>query len=561
MQDIPAIESKSQDSLDLLGHTSWDTGSIDQDVFAGFLDYQANIVRDEKAFAPAPVLTQPLVQSVTTATDLTNKTMPESAQTVFESKDTLKDMKNVPVDNESFQAMKPQLEKYGLNKEEIKALEDKVNSEEGMTWGNLVTFISAKMAEVSKATELSAEQRQKLMTFFQKLGFSAPESERMVGDLALGKTDQVMQAVNKQLTTLPQDKLAGIDKNELQAFLEQIKQIEGDAKAKELGLVRVVGKAMENAMDRARRMAQLNADTKNADAGEPLAAKNLAEAVKAKAETSINRVEKYLEDSPAAEQARKAAKDAEKLLETLSSEDRLKVAAKDAGENVAKGLKFGENKDADTFMKQDNKSSDKSWNDFFQKLKLADSESVTTLKADNAKGFADALNTTKADLSSTKPWARTAAPQIIKQVDQAILKSLTGGGKRLTLQLSPEHLGSINVALTVKNSEVSATIRADNHEVARIITDQLESLRQSLEDQGLKVSKLEVQTQLPNHDNSSWQGMANQNKNFERDVLNRMRARMGNSIGDGGEALAQEMNSMAREAILSGNGNGLHVIA
>ncbi len=552
MQDIPAIDTKNRDKLDLFGGTSWKSCSIEDDVFAGFLNYQAQTITQEQKFVP-PAEVQEIEP------DPATETMPEDVKEAFVKEDTLMDMKDIPVDRESFEAMKPQLEKYGLSKEDIKDLEEKVNSEKGMTWGQFVSFISSKMASNHHVAELSSGQRSRLMTFFQKLGFSAPQSQRMVSDLDQGNADQVMNTVNERLKSLPQDKLAGLDKDELDAFMKQIRQIKGTAQAKDMSLIRIVGKAMENAMDKARRMAMLDASNKNADANDQLAAKSLAEVAKAKANTAISRAEIFSDESPAAEQARKESNDAARLTKTLSTEDQLKAAMNKTEDQVSKGMKLGQHKDTDAFLKQDAKGEDKSWNEFFQKLRLDHSDQAASLKQD-PKGLAEALSQTKTETTNSKPWTKILAPRVIKQVETAILKNLAGGGKRLTLQLRPEHLGSVNVMLSVKNSEVSAVIRADNTEAAKLIADQMESIRHSLEAQGLKVSKLEVQTQLPGQDNTGWQNLADQRKAFEDNA--RARSRGGKSgFGPDADALAQDMNNLAREAILSGNGNGLHVIA
>ncbi len=552
MQDIPAVDTKNREGLDLLGGTSWKSCSIEDDVFAGFLDYQAQVITQEQKFIPEPKT--PEIEH-----DPAAEVMPEDMEEVFVEEDTLMDMKDVSVDRESFQAMKPQLEKYGLSEEDIETLEEKVNSEKGMTWGQLVSFISSKMASNQHVTELSGGQRSRLMSFFQKLGFSAPQSQRMVSDLAQGNAEQVLDAVTERLKSLPQDKLAGLDNDELNAFMKQLRQIKGDAQAKDMSLIRIVGKAMENAMDKARRMAMLEAGNKNADANDQLAARSLAEAAKAKANTAISRAEIFSDESPAAEQARMAAKDAARLTKTLSTEDQLKAAMNKTEDQLSKGVKFGEHKDTEAFLKQDAKGEDKSWNEFFQKLRLDRSDQTASLKQD-AKGLAESLNQAKTEATSAKPWAKTAAPRVIKQVENAILKNLSGGGKRLTLQLKPEHLGSVSVMLSVKNSEVSAVIRADNTEAAKLIADQMESIRQSLEAQGLKVSKLEVQTQLPGQDNTGWENLADQQKAFEENARARSRGHK-NGFGPDADALAQDMNNLAREAILSDNGNGLHVVA
>lgn len=601
MQEIPATKTTNTDQSALLGTPTWEAPSADDAVFSGFMAYEASVA-EQPASTPQPQAAphtdeqQPQHGATSTETrdftaeaeasraaaerdaaeraaaerDKTRQNATEAAEAAEEAQNTakelvdaennLKDMKDVLVDAESFQGMRHQLEKYGLSEEDVATLERKVTSEKGMTWGELVTYISKNMTAV-KTVDLDSDQRQQLMTFFQKLGFSAPESQRMVAGLENGNAEQVGATVNERLTTLPQDKLAGLDKDELDAFNQLLNKLQNESKAEERGLIRVVGNAMENAMDKARRMAQEQAFAKKVESGEGSEVKTLAETASAssKVDTSVDKAAVFSDETPMADQSRKQAQDADKLRGALSPEDQLKASLNKTGESISKNASMAKHQDTDSFLQQDSGTNDKAWNEFFEKLTLEETAQGSTLKANTTKAFADAVNQAKTTTqTSAKSLTRTEAPKVVKQVESAVLKNLSGGGKRLTLQLTPEHLGTLNVALSVKNSEVSATIRADNVETGRIIADQLEAIKQSLEEQGLKVSKLEVQTQLSGGDQGSWQGLAGQGKEFQQGMWSRMRSMQS---GGSGVFSAEQMSEMAREAILSQNGNGLHVVA
>ncbi|MFZ5813138.1 MAG: flagellar hook-length control protein FliK [Thermodesulfobacteriota bacterium] len=107
---------------------------------------------------------------------------------------------------------------------------------------------------------------------------------------------------------------------------------------------------------------------------------------------------------------------------------------------------------------------------------------------------------------------RYVSADVLRQVENGMLKNLGQGGHRLTLNLSPEDLGAVNVMLTVKDKDVQAVIKTDTAEAAKIIGDQLNRVRESLEQQGLKVSKLEVQTGLAGQDQAAWQGADRHNE-------------------------------------------------
>jgi flagellar hook-length control protein FliK len=98
------------------------------------------------------------------------------------------------------------------------------------------------------------------------------------------------------------------------------------------------------------------------------------------------------------------------------------------------------------------------------------------------------------------------AQQVFQQVENGMLRSLADGTKQLNIQLTPENLGTVTVMLSVRNKELTAIIRPDSQEAAKAIENQLHVLRLSLEQQGLKVERLEVRPQLQDSTSHPWQG-------------------------------------------------------
>ena len=98
------------------------------------------------------------------------------------------------------------------------------------------------------------------------------------------------------------------------------------------------------------------------------------------------------------------------------------------------------------------------------------------------------------------------AQQVFQQVETGLLRSLADGTKQLNIQLTPENLGTVTVLLSMKNKELTAIIRPENPEAAKAIEDQLHTLRLTLEQQGLKVERLEVRQQLQDSTSQAWQG-------------------------------------------------------
>ena len=103
--------------------------------------------------------------------------------------------------------------------------------------------------------------------------------------------------------------------------------------------------------------------------------------------------------------------------------------------------------------------------------------------------------------------------EVYKQVETGAFKNLGQGVKQLVIRLDPMELGQVSVILQVRGKEVQAVLRTSNQETSVALNEQLTQLRTQLEAQGLKVGKLEVQTQLADgQDQSQWQGAESHNR-------------------------------------------------
>ena len=151
--------------------------------------------------------------------------------------------------------------------------------------------------------------------------------------------------------------------------------------------------------------------------------------------------------------------------------------------------------------------------------------------------------------------------QAVQQVEQGTLGKLANGGQRLELQLAPSELGAVTLILTSsKGGEISATIRSERSETAELVARHLDIIRVSLEEQGLKVDKLEVRHEMLNNQND-WQGMEQHNTMREeqerREHLERLR-RLGRQ---GGNELLQARDVQLREHSAEISGQGLYLVA
>jgi flagellar hook-length control protein FliK len=149
----------------------------------------------------------------------------------------------------------------------------------------------------------------------------------------------------------------------------------------------------------------------------------------------------------------------------------------------------------------------------------------------------------------------------LEQIERAFLTAGKNGVQRLEVALNPVELGSITVILTSRGSGVSALIQPDRAETSALILQQVEQIRAQLENQGFRVEKVEVQTQLADHNGPDWQGADQYNSSRDLQARNReleYLRRLGRS-GTGSSSLAQDMQLPGHEATIAGQ--GLHLIA
>lgn len=204
-------------------------------------------------------------------------------------------------------------------------------------------------------------------------------------------------------------------------------------------------------------------------------------------------------------------------------------------------------------QQQTAKDGEGNWGDFWSKVRSDVVASGNTTTATTSTTGQGQLGFVPAGLGATDGamtrFAQTAAQmsdsglagRAAQQLETGLLKDLGQGIKQLTLTLNPEELGNLSVTLTVKDKEVRATITADNPDTAAMLQEQASKIKQHLENQGLKVSKLDVQTSLAQDNQSGWQSPEQHNMAREqRETMDRLRTSMRLAQLSGGTAAEAE---------------------
>lgn len=212
------------------------------------------------------------------------------------------------------------------------------------------------------------------------------------------------------------------------------------------------------------------------------------------------------------------------------------------------------------------RSKDNAWSDLLQKVDVkaapVQGRGGDSIVYSMLQGQGAALAGETTPTAEARPLAR----QVAQQVEQGLLSTSKNGATRLDLQLHPQELGSITITLTARNGEVSAIIRSEKTETAEMVSRQMDAIRINLEQQGLKVDKIEVQLENRQQDEGLWQNMdqhnARQEEDARREELARLKnlASMRNSTGNSDlSTLEQPMHSLAQTARSATR--SLHVVA
>lgn len=562
MQNLPGIElEKTSEQFKAVAFSHSKKNGDQFDLFADLFDQHSTRIEKELALTPVSTKEQLVDTAPITADEqvkhvnVTSVEAPKPEEQMSEPEHE----RNERMTQEDFDEVKEDLEAYGLSKEEIADIEEKINSEEGMTWGQFVSTLADKMADMRKI-ELSDEQKSALGTFFSKLGFTPKESSKLLNQMENGEHAEVMAAMQKKINDLPKGKNMLFTKEELEAFSAAMNfSKEFTGKLKEALAKNALAKDVKEAFSMIRQeMAEL--DAKDRDLVKAVGnafAKSLGKEVKENSvakniQEAVDLKPRVAEDNPKA-QAREDFKDA-------ISERKDSMPEANARKTEQKATP--EKAQADLMDQNQNNDADDAWNNFFGKLREDNNSTrnqqfqakVETLDTSIKQGLAEANINTK-----SRAWEKIAAPKVMQQVENAFIKTLDNGAKQLTVQLTPENLGKMNVMLQVNGKEVSAIIKAESPDAARIIAENIDIIKNSLEQQGLKVEKLEVQTGLTNgQDYRDWAGQEQHNMARDREVMIAMRQHMKAMRGDG-DGLAQDMQNQREQAINADQ--GLHVIA
>jgi len=450
------------------------------------------------------------------------------------------------------------LAKAGVSDTEMADLAARVQAGT-LTWGQLVQNLGSHMTGAKKPVSLSASECTELQTMFQKLGFAVDTSAQMVTTVTKGDGLKVLSSVQNKLATMQDDSTLNLDKNQLKTFF----------------------KAMNVPAETAAKLTNmLGAESTVADMKNALALMSQAmQDQRAKTTASDTELAKSLGKIMEKDTAKNVRDTTQNIAKASSSSSDAQVGFELKTKDKNDMSWFDQREKTPEQKATDKASDDASWRSFTSKVRTDDTTLANSASSQQSTQAAAATGKESSSLEAlaragqsvnaqqgkaeaaqlTKTLERPAAPKVLEQVTDAMLKDLGQGRKQMTIQLDPENLGKAQVILQVKGKEISAMIQVEDAQTAAMLSANMDSLKKTLEDQGLTVQNLEVQAGLTSRQDQQAAFNADQhNQAQERQELSRLFSQLRMMRDDFGD-MAPDMQNMQMQAILADQ--GLHIIA
>ncbi|SDB51868.1 Flagellar hook-length control protein FliK [Desulfonatronum thiosulfatophilum] len=479
-----------------------------------------------------------------------------------------------PVNREDFARLRDKLEQLGVDRETLDQIEDLYDQPGTVTWRMVLEVLREPLEDLAKI-KISPEQERNLLSLFDKLGFSPEDGLKLTQDILDKKFDSVWNTIQHTLSSLTGNEKISITPAEILSLL-QVLGLKGGAGSKDNGnamsdLAKLLGTDVESlskldgkTLDIMRRLAEalgkgelkmdpelraalqnmIKDSHRNNSSLEKIVAlatekeltpeelkkilAQLKDAVTTKDQTTNNSREQILAEvhksmvlGESREQRMQAADNGVNAPRVSMTEatNALKMASQ-AGDGKDSGMM---NQNADHGAARDNPTaqnkSAQGWESFWNKINVqntGEAAGITTKDAgpDPRSILGQTNSANNAEAAAKRIISNAPAPHrsVLNQVYSGLLQNMGQGRQQLTLQLNPADLGSLTVNLKVVGKEIQAVLRAENNEARQIIAENMPLLRQTLESQGLRVTRLEVQTQLQdqNQFTQHWHGSEGQ---------------------------------------------------
>lgn len=448
---------------------------------------------------------------------------------------------------DEYAELRSSLKEMGVDDSKLDELEERVG--QGMTWREMATEMAMLASGTGKAMNVSAQERAQLTSLLKKLGFHPSQAESLVHSLGKGELKAVLSAIKSKLDSLPAGTKLQLNSQELQTLGKYLQLTD-----KGMSSLQAFANGMQpggvSASDFRDLLAMISSETaKGVDVAGNIQTVN---------DLMAQMLQKADEKALGLSKSDRLAQD---------DNDKWMAAKKDDWTTDAAQERF---KDAESAGDEGEADPDAEGKELLGDLlkKGVDAKAEREflgLVAERAPNLKESMeNAMQAEVKSqASTLSKESQQAVFQQVRNAMLRTASDNVQQMTLELNPRELGTVQVALAARDNELAGVIRADSHEAAKAIAERLPELRAALEQQGLKVSNLEVQTRLSGDANGSNLWAGSDGHNFMQDMQSKQRsarlAALRNKTGKA-DSMAQTVAAAqeARAAVADGR---LSVIA
>ncbi|MFW6179047.1 MAG: flagellar hook-length control protein FliK, partial [Desulfohalobiaceae bacterium] len=422
---------------------------------------------------------------------------------------------------------------------------------EGENLSSEQRMLQGLLQELEQASGIPDQDQELVQELLQKLGLEKEKAQEAVLALQEGDSARFWQLLDQGLQDLPQDKGLQLEKGEVFALArvlgldkeqglemasslsrsreldpQKLQQILDDVRQEQ---TRQANKALQQLLDKLQALQSEQAKGQSGDTSRQDSGRMLQE---------LERIVRQALESPAkaggAEQGRSdGAKGAvqgegpwisdlkqQKVQERAQSEHRTGSRTEQpaqAGQEQrlqSGGKEFQQGREFSAFKD----SSSQDWSKFWERLQHTEKQDKGNT---DWRLFFQGQDRSQAMQQEARAEAQKTdllkdgrlRQEVLRQIQDGVLRNLGSGRQELSLRLHPPDLGRVDVVLQLQGKELSALLKTNNQEVGRMLQQQLSSLQQMLEQQGIKVQKLDVQTQLAQEGSGQqWMGEKKHNQ-------------------------------------------------
>lgn len=258
---------------------------------------------------------------------------------------------------------------------------------------------------------------------------------------------------------------------------------------------------------------------------------------------SSEQLKEYIETLSAKSKDTEGLKQPETVMNTLVSDDEKKanVLHDDRLETIIENRMTVESS-----VKTESASTERGQSQNEKQSKSDNTHVFTDVAANLAQNIENAFSTIQVEGTS-----KIDTTSIIQQILDAVNVRATEEISSMEIQLNPENLGKINLSVVIKDGIITAQLTAQDEAVKKAIETQLLTLKENLNNQGLKVEAIEVTVESHGYEaNQQFERGNSEHENQNKKTRSALRLDSLNGLSD--DEMSEEEISL-RDTLINEN--------